>query len=123
MKKTIKKLLLVFFLLLIYTYILAIESFPNDLVVFEGENITMKTLLGIHIKTSSETLETSSSSHTNLVSQKPGQATLQVSLFNSIPLKEVEVDILPKTKVIPLIMIFISSLLIILPFLPLIVFY
>ena len=101
MKETIKRLLLVFLLLLIYCYILAINSVPSELVIFEGENITMKTLLGIHIKVDSGTLETSSSSNSNLVSQKPGQATLQVSLFNSIPLKEVEVDILPKTKVIP----------------------
>ncbi len=100
MKKTIKKLLLVFFLLLIYMYILAIENIPNDLVIFEGENINMKTLLGIHVKVNSETMETVSS-NTNAVSQKSGKATLQVSLFDNILLKDVAVDVLPKTKVIP----------------------
>lgn len=99
MKKTIKKLLFVFFLLLIYTYVLAIESIPNNLVIFEGENITMKTLLGIQVKVDSETIETVSNNKT--VSKKPGQATLQVSLFDNISLKNVNVDVLPKTKVIP----------------------
>lgn len=47
MKKTITKLLLVFFLMLIYMYTLAIENIPDNLVVFEGENITWKTLIGI----------------------------------------------------------------------------
>lgn len=101
MRKTITKLLLVFFLILIYTYILAIESIPNNLVIFEGENIGMRTLLGIQIKMNSETMETASSSNTNSVSQKSGKATLQVSLFDNIPVKDVSVDILPKTKVIP----------------------
>ncbi len=99
MKRTIKKLLFVFFLLLIYTYVLAIENIPNDLVIFEGENITIKTLLGIHVRVDSETIETVSNNKT--VSKKPGKATMQVSLFDNILLKDVSVDILPKTKVIP----------------------
>ncbi len=99
MKKTIKKLLLVFFLIIIYAYTLMLQNIPNKLVIFEGENITMKTLLGINIKANSETIETASNNQT--ISQKPGQATIQVSLFNNIILKDIDVDILPKTKVIP----------------------
>lgn len=100
MKKTIKKLLLVFFLLLIYVYTLAIQSIPNNLVIFEGESINMKTLLGMQIKANYETMETASS-NTNAISQKSGKASLQVSLFDNILLKDVAVDVLPKTKVIP----------------------
>lgn len=101
MKKTIVKLLLVFFLMIIYAYILTIENIPNNLVIFEGENIAMKTLLGIHVQVNSETMETASSSNTNTINQKSGKATLKVSLFNNISLKNVNVDVLPKTKVIP----------------------
>ena len=50
MKRVLKMLLLVFFLIIIYVYTLLIESIPNELVIFEGENISMKTLLGITIK-------------------------------------------------------------------------
>ena len=44
LKKLIKKLLLVFFLLIIYSYTLVITNLPDELVVFEGETIFMKTL-------------------------------------------------------------------------------
>lgn len=101
MKKTITKLLLVFFLILIYMYTLAIENIPNNLVIFEGENITLKTLLGMQIKLDDETMETVSNANANAVNQKIGKAKLQVNLFDNITLKDVNVDVLPKSKVIP----------------------
>ena len=101
MKKTITKLILVFFLMILYMYILAIENIPKQLVIFEGENISFKTVLGMQVKFNAETTETASNYNTNLVSKKSGKATIEVNLFNAIPVKEVNVDILPKTKVIP----------------------
>lgn len=101
MKKTVTKLLLVFFLMVIYAYTLAIENIPNNLVILEGENIAIKTLLGMQVKINAETRETASASNTNTISQKTEKATMQVSLFDNIKLKDVNVDILPKTKVIP----------------------
>ena len=101
MKKTIPKLLFVFFLMVIYAYILVIQNIPSELVILEGENLAMKTLLGMEIKVNEETLETASASNTSTISQKPGKASLQVSLFNNIKLKDVKLDILPKTKIIP----------------------
>ncbi len=100
MKKTIKKLLLVFFLILIYSYILAIENVPEKLVIFEGENITIPTLLGLNIKSKSgETIATVSNNKN--ATKKTQKTTLQLSLFDNINLKSVNVDVLPKTKVIP----------------------
>ncbi len=101
MRKTISKILLVFFLMVIYAYMISIENIPDHLVIFEGENIAMKTLLGIHIKLNSETMETGSSTNDNSVSQKSGKATLEVSFLDQISLKDVNVDILPRTTVIP----------------------
>lgn len=101
MKKTITKLLLVFFLMLIYAYTLSIESIPDNLVIFEGETISLKTLFGIQVKVNSETMETVSNANTKSINQKSGTATLQVSLFDTISLKDVNVDILPRTTVIP----------------------
>lgn len=101
MKKTVTKLLLVFFLMIIYAYMISIENIPDNLVIFEGENIAMKTLLGINVKLNAETMETVSSTNSNSISPKSGKATLEVSLFDSISLKDVNVDILPKTTVIP----------------------
>lgn len=101
LKKLIKKLLLVFFLLIIYSYTLVITNLPDELVVFEGETIFMKTLLGLNIKLNDETIETSSNSSQSLTKQA-GKSTLEVSLFDSINIKNVNVDVLPKTKVIPI---------------------
>ena len=104
MKSKIKKLLLVFFLMLVYSYVLAIENIPDKLVVFQGENINMKTILGLDIKLNSSNVKTVETVATNnkSITQNPGKTTLEVSLFDNILVKNVNVDILPKTKVIPL---------------------
>lgn len=101
MKKTITKLLLVFFLMVIYAYTITIENIPNSLVIFEGEKIALKTLLGMHVEMDLETMETASNNNTNAVSEKVGKATLKLNLFNHIALKDVDVSVLPRTKVIP----------------------
>ena len=101
MKKFLKMLLLVFFLLILYIYTFAIETIPNELVIFEGENISMRTLFGLNIKNGNiETIETSSNNG-NKESGGIGRSTLEVSLFDNIPLKSVDVSVLPRTKVIP----------------------
>ena len=99
-KKFLMKILLVFFLLIIYSYILAITNLPDNLVLFEGETISMKTLLGLNIKINDETIETLSNNNQSLT-QQSGKATLEVSLFDNINIKNVNVDVLPRTKVIP----------------------
>ena len=101
MKKIVNMLVLVFFLSILYVYALVITMIPNEIVVFEGENISMKTLLGLNIKNiQDETIETSSNNG-GKISDEIGKSTLEVSLFNQLPLKSVEVNVLPKTKVIP----------------------
>ena len=101
MKRFLKMLLLVFFLSIVYSYTLVIEKIPEELVVFEGEDISMNTLLGINIKgENEETLETSSSEGEK-ISEKVGTANLEVSLFDAIKIKDVNVNVIPKTKVIP----------------------
>ena len=60
MKRIFKMLLLVFFLSIIYIYVLVIEKIPNELVIFEGENISMRTLLGLKMESKDNiTIETS----------------------------------------------------------------
>ena len=102
MKKILKMLLLVFLLLIIYIYTLVIETIPEKLVIFEGESISMQTLLGVTIKGKENKTVEASSSTSNSVSNEVGKSTLEVSLFNNIPIKNVDVDVLPKIKVIPI---------------------
>ena len=97
MKKFFLKLLLVFFLFVFYTYFLLIQSIPDKLVLFEGENINIKKLFGISIKQENEEiLETSSNS---VIAEEVGKKELEVSLFDKVKLKTVEVNtwfIIPK---------------------------
>ena len=98
--KNILKLLLVFFLIIMYIYFLVISYLPNNLVLFEGEKINLKTIFGINIITNNDTIETSSNGG-QAVTNKTGKGNIEVTLFNNILLKNVNVDVLPKTKVIP----------------------
>ena len=100
MKKTIFKLLLVFLLLVIYMYLLVWQNLPDELVVFEGETISMKTIFGVEINSNEETIETSSNNSEATVNES-GKKMLQISLFDKLLTKNVEVDVLPKTTVIP----------------------
>ena len=97
MKKYLKMLLLVFFLLVIFCYTLAIGKIPDKIVLFEGENISMNTLLGLEIK---DTVETSSNNEEK-INDEIENKKLEVSLFDIFKIKDVDVDVIPKTKVIP----------------------
>ena len=103
MKKTISKILIIIFILIIYIYACNISMFPSDIILFEGQEIELKTILGINIKSKKnyETLQAS----TNLnqaIKEKTGKVDFSVNIFNNIPIKEVSVNIIPKTKVIPI---------------------
>lgn len=100
MKKIFKMLLLVFFLLIIYIYTIVISNIPNKLVIFEGESINMKTLAGLSIKSKESTIETASTNG-NKISETVGKQTLEVSFLDALKVKNIDVNVLPKTTVIP----------------------
>ena len=98
MRKIIKMLLLVFFLIIIYVYTLSVEKIPKEIVAFEGENIELRTLFGIEItKNNDEVVETISSK-----GEQVGKTNLDVNLFNLIKVKEIDLNVIPKTTVIPI---------------------
>ena len=102
MKKILKMLLLVLFLCVIYAYTLSIETIPNKYVLFEGENISLKTIFGLTIKNEDLNIIETLSNNVNKLSEEIGKSTIEVSLFDKISLKKVEVSVIPKTKVIPI---------------------
>lgn len=100
MKSFFKMLLLVFFLIIIFIYVLVIEKIPEEIIAFQGENISITTLFGINIVNKNlKTVETSSNNNSK-ISEEVGKKSLEVNLFNTIPLKEVDVNVIPKAKVI-----------------------
>lgn len=101
--KLFKKIILIFLLLIIFIYTLAIDNMPNEIVIFEGEKININTILGLNLSLLEEnnSIETISSD-VEKVSDKIGKTKLKVNLFNTIQVKDVDVEVIPKTKVIPI---------------------
>ena len=102
MKKTLLKILIVIILIISYIYTCSIVAIPNNIVVFEGEKLSLKIPKGITlISKNDETMLTSSNMGKEKI-DKVGNENLNLNLFGGIKLKNVNVDIIPKTKVIPL---------------------
>lgn len=98
-KKTISLILLIF-LIIIYMYTLVITSMPKKMVVFEGEKINIRTLLGLDLVENNQSLTVSSNVNNQKVNDI-GIKKLSLNLFEKLPLKSINVAVLPKTKVIP----------------------
>ncbi len=98
--KLYKKILTVLILITIYAYICNITMFPNSIILMQGENIKIDTVLGISIK-NKQTMQASSNLNEKLTEQV-GKKDLELNLFNIIPVKDVTVNVIPKTTVIPL---------------------
>lgn len=47
--KTFKKMLLIISLTIIFVYINCLDSIPNDIIIFEGDNLSIPTIFGINI--------------------------------------------------------------------------
>ena len=100
MKKLFKIMILLTVLLIIYVYILVISNIPDEITIFEGENLSLKTIFGMTLHSEDEVLEVSANSGEKTIN-KIGNETLSVSLFDKLFLKKVDVSVLPKTTVIP----------------------
>ena len=104
MKKNIFKIVLVFLLLVLYIYVILIQSIPDNIVIFEGETIGIKNILGIKAYLTSDNDEKAIETLSNVQNKdinSSGKKTVKLSLFDNIFLKNVNIDVLPKTTVIP----------------------
>ncbi len=106
--KTIHKIFIISFLLLILIYVTNITGIPNNIVVFQGEHFSINTLLGIKVEKDNknqtqdniQTIPTSS--NLNEEATRIGKMDFKLNLFGRIPLKQISVNIIPKTSVVPL---------------------
>ncbi|MBO5349535.1 MAG: SpoIVB peptidase [Clostridia bacterium] len=106
MKKT-KQFFIISILLIIYIYICNITLLPNNIIIFEGEELNLRTIAGINIKRANnsnvEIIQASTSvDDTENVYKTAGTFELNLDLFGTIPVKEINVNVIPKTKVVPL---------------------
>lgn len=109
--KKIRPILFIFLLIIIYIYVAYITLFPNNIIIFEGESINLNRIYGVQIKevgnldsklqANSKTMQAANNLTENKANQI-GKTNISLNLFNSIPLKQVEVNVIKRTKVVPL---------------------
>ena len=98
-----KKIIIITFLLIIYAYVCNISLMPSNYIIMQGENLHLYTLLGIKLieESSYQTLQTSSTIEQDKIN-KVGKVSFSLNLFNLIPLKNINVNVIPKTTVVPM---------------------
>ena len=105
--KYIKKIFVIFvifILLSLYTYVCNIELFPKELILKQGEILDLKAIYGITLNKENEVesvLQTSSNLNKNKVNEE-GPVDAHLNLFGKVPLKNVKLNVIPETMVIPI---------------------
>lgn len=111
MKKA-KIILLLFIFFIIYIYVANITLMPESIIVIQGEKINLNDLWGINVEKENTNpnikydkkmgfIQASNNAEVSNTLEV-GKINLKYNLFNSIPLKEVSLYVIPKEKVIPL---------------------
>ncbi len=101
MKRIFLKTCLILFLLILLVYVTNITAIPNSIVLFQGEELNLGVVLGVILKDKNDeyaSIETSSTLNNNILEKK----NITLSLFNLIDVKNIEINTIPKTSVVPL---------------------
>lgn len=110
MKRKIKIFIILFVLLIIYIYVANITLFPKSIILMQGEKLNLATTWGVSLKEDGEENNiinlkqeetTQASSAAADTSNTALKLDLNLNLFK-IPVSQVSVNVIPKTKVIPL---------------------
>lgn len=104
----LKQFLCVAILIVIYVYVCNITLLPSSIIIFEGEELNLKTVVGLKIRRANNAntpvIQASSLADSEQSSkyETAGTFELNLNLFGTIPVKEIDVNVIPKTKVIPM---------------------
>ena len=106
MNKIIKRVSIIFLSLIIYVYVCNITLMPNNIIIFQGEDINLKTIAGISVrKNDRENINLVEASNdmeiNNAIGASSGSYEINLDLFGTIPVKEINVNVIERTKVIP----------------------
>ena len=98
-----KKIIIVILLMLVFAYVCNITLLPSSYIIMQGENLNIFTLLGLYIKpkVNYQTMQTASNINKTKVNEL-GKIDFDLSFFNIFKLKEINVNVISKTKVIPM---------------------
>ena len=99
MKKT-RRILIIAFLLCLFIYCCKIDNIPNHIILYNGESLNLGEFFGISFKIGEEDCNTVLTS-SSLSEEKKTSNTVEVKLFDTFTIKEVELSIIEETTVIP----------------------
>ena len=99
--KTIRRALTIFILLIIYIYICCIEAFPSNIIIYSGEKVQLKNIFGLTIENIDNLKIEETSQVSKNLSLNTQKINLEVNLFNLLKVKEINVETISRTKVIP----------------------
>lgn len=94
---------IIFFLLVILMYVTNITAIPDSIILFKNEELNLGNIAGVTVniknnETEYNAIQTVSGTN-NIETSK--EYTVALSLFNTIPIKEVNVNVIPKATVVP----------------------
>lgn len=103
--KKISKILIVIISIIIYIYVCNITLLPSNVIVFKGEELNFRTIAGIKIrKTDSQKqsiVQAAKELEQSNIYSSAGSYEINLDLFGTIPVKEINVNVIERTKVIP----------------------
>lgn len=98
--KHLKRGILLFVLFFIFIYVVSIDNIPQTIEIFQGEEINIPILWGVKISNETKSIETSSTLYSSTFDEI-GEEKLEVSLFDKIRLKTININVIEDVDVIP----------------------
>lgn len=98
--KHLKRVFLLFVLFFIFIYVVSVDNIPQTIQIFRGQEVSIPTLWGIKISNEDDLIETSSTLYSSRFNEI-GEEKLEVSLFDKIKLKTINVNVIEDVDVIP----------------------
>lgn len=99
--KIIKKIILIIILLLIYIYVCYYSLLPSSYIIMQGESLKINVLWGANlVQNNKESIQTVSNINKTKINEA-GKIDLSLNLFNVFKIKDINVNVIPKTTVVP----------------------
>lgn len=100
-KKILTIICILIILIFSYCYICSIDSIPNNIIILEGDKLNLKIAAGLSLNNSKDDTVLTASNINKEKICTTGSTNLNLK-FGNIKVKNINVDVIPKTKVIPL---------------------
>lgn len=96
----LRKILIIVFLLCIFTYVCKIDSIPKNLIIYNGETLNIGNFFGISLQIEGKDCNTVLAS-SSLNEESSLEKTADLKLFDKLTVKKVDINVINETTVIP----------------------